>query len=272
MAFIFQNHIDWDPNNPHHPHKEDLDPNNPAQREFFIKGTDINLIQDLFINNFVLSDSGIIIGLIGAEFTIDSDKHGAAGGILYGGVATGRELFLVNNSTDFAGASGMIWSAIELNNKDVTIYARDTQFNIIRMQSVNASTKMFDITLKDKLLLRLEVNGVDDGDFTLYRDHGTNKKGTFRSSSLNGSYAYTLPNATGTLLTSAIKRQGTATFVSSGTVAVTFTTFGDADYKIVLTPDADENVYYSSKIATGFTINSSNGLSTANVDWIAIHD
>lgn len=62
--------------------------------------------------------------------------------------------------------------------------------------------------------------------------------------------------------------QGTAT-LSSGTAAITFAKGQpDASYQISLTGDASETFYYSSKAAAGFTINSSNGSSTADVDWM----
>lgn len=62
--------------------------------------------------------------------------------------------------------------------------------------------------------------------------------------------------------------KGTAT-LSSGTASITFDKQKhSADYQIQLTGDANETFYFSSKAATGFTINSSNGSSTANVDWV----
>lgn len=55
-----------------------------------------------------------------------------------------------------------------------------------------------------------------------------------------------------------------------GTATVTFPgylTEVDANYRIQLTGNAAENFYVTGKSATGFTINSSNGSSTAQVDW-----
>lgn len=61
--------------------------------------------------------------------------------------------------------------------------------------------------------------------------------------------------------------------LASGTASVTFT--GDeptTSYSILLAGDANETFYWASKATTGFTINSSNGTSTANVDWVIIRN
>ena len=61
--------------------------------------------------------------------------------------------------------------------------------------------------------------------------------------------------------------------LSSGTATVTFgTAEPDANYNIYLSGDANETFYWSSKATTGFTITSSNGSSTANVDWLIVGD
>jgi hypothetical protein len=61
--------------------------------------------------------------------------------------------------------------------------------------------------------------------------------------------------------------------LSSGTAAVSFSTNEpDANYNIYLSGDANETFYWASKAVGGFTINSSNGSSTANVDWVIIGD
>ena len=68
-------------------------------------------------------------------------------------------------------------------------------------------------------------------------------------------------------------RTGTETLVS-GTKAVTFTeTLPTTSYSITLSGDENETFRWASKAVTGFTINSSNGSSTSDVDWIVrIHD
>lgn len=56
--------------------------------------------------------------------------------------------------------------------------------------------------------------------------------------------------------------------LSSGTAAVTFSaTEKDTNYYVALTGDTAETFTWASKTTSGFTINSSNGSSTANVDW-----
>ena len=65
---------------------------------------------------------------------------------------------------------------------------------------------------------------------------------------------------------------GSAT-LSGGTAAVSFgTNEPDANYNIYLTGDAAEIFTWASKAVGGFTINSDNGASTANVDWLIIGD
>lgn len=64
-----------------------------------------------------------------------------------------------------------------------------------------------------------------------------------------------------------IRESGSET-LSSGTVSVTFgTAQADTSYQITLSWDANETLRWGSKATTGFTITSSNGSSTANVDW-----
>lgn len=59
--------------------------------------------------------------------------------------------------------------------------------------------------------------------------------------------------------------------LSSGTASVSFgTAEPDASYYIALSGSANETFYWASKGTGGFTINSSNGSSTATVDWIII--
>ena len=71
--------------------------------------------------------------------------------------------------------------------------------------------------------------------------------------------------------TSGHNLRGTATFATAATVAVTFgTAEPDANYYLVITGDTGETYSWSSKATTGFTITSSNGSSTAVVDWVLI--
>lgn len=63
---------------------------------------------------------------------------------------------------------------------------------------------------------------------------------------------------------------GSAT-LASGTATVTFTeNVPDTNFSILLGGNANETFYWSSKATTGFTINSSNGTSTATVDWTIV--
>jgi hypothetical protein len=57
-----------------------------------------------------------------------------------------------------------------------------------------------------------------------------------------------------------------------GQLVVVFAALGMADepddeYSISRTPHADENVYIAAKATTGFTLQSSDGSSTSQVDW-----
>ena len=64
---------------------------------------------------------------------------------------------------------------------------------------------------------------------------------------------------------------GTDAFSTAGTKAVTFSTAEvDTSYKIIITGNANETFYATSKLTTGFTLNSSNASSTASVDWIVV--
>ena len=68
-----------------------------------------------------------------------------------------------------------------------------------------------------------------------------------------------------------VNQRGTVT-LSAGSASVTLPiTAPDANYRIALGGDADERFYWSAKIAASFTINSSNGSSTAAVDWMISH-
>lgn len=69
---------------------------------------------------------------------------------------------------------------------------------------------------------------------------------------------------------STIMRAGTVA-LASGTASVTLSPAeADANYQILLSCDANETLRWSSKATGGFTITSSNGASTANVDWAVI--
>ena len=71
-----------------------------------------------------------------------------------------------------------------------------------------------------------------------------------------------------------VDRCGSAVLVA-GTKAVLFAALTspfnldepNTSYSISLSGNADENFYWSAKAMTGFTIHSSNGASTATVDW-----
>jgi hypothetical protein len=65
--------------------------------------------------------------------------------------------------------------------------------------------------------------------------------------------------------------RGSATFATAATVAVSFgTAEPDASYYVIVTGDVNETFWITSKATGGFTINSSNGSSTATVDWMLI--
>lgn len=64
---------------------------------------------------------------------------------------------------------------------------------------------------------------------------------------------------------------GTATFSTSGTKTVTFTlNEPDTNYRVVITGNASESFWVTSKATTGFTLNSSNSSSTATIEWIML--
>lgn len=66
---------------------------------------------------------------------------------------------------------------------------------------------------------------------------------------------------------------GTATFATSGTKTVTFgTAQADTSYYLGLSHNSDtgETIYVTSKLTTGFTLNSNNSSSTATVDWVLV--
>lgn len=60
---------------------------------------------------------------------------------------------------------------------------------------------------------------------------------------------------------------GEATLAAGVYPVVFANTEFDINYVINLSPNANENVWWSAKATTGFTINSSNGGSTAKVGW-----
>ena len=64
--------------------------------------------------------------------------------------------------------------------------------------------------------------------------------------------------------------RGTVLFAGAGTKAVTFAGARpepDASYYVAVSGDVNETFFVTNKLTTGFTINSSNAGSTANVDW-----
>ena len=72
------------------------------------------------------------------------------------------------------------------------------------------------------------------------------------------------------LLNKAIKLRGTET-LSSGTIAVSFgSNEPNNSYAVYLSGDTAETFTWASKAVGGFTINSSNGSSTAQVDWLVL--
>jgi len=71
--------------------------------------------------------------------------------------------------------------------------------------------------------------------------------------------------------TSANNLRGSVTFATAATAAVSFgTNEPNATYYVALSGSANETFWVTSKATTGFTINSSNGSSTATVDWLLI--
>ena len=71
--------------------------------------------------------------------------------------------------------------------------------------------------------------------------------------------------------TQANNLRGQVTFAGAATATVTFgTAEDDATYFIATSGDVNENFWATAKGTSGFTINSSNAASTANVDWILI--
>ena len=64
-------------------------------------------------------------------------------------------------------------------------------------------------------------------------------------------------------------QKGSATFASTSTVTVTLPVpLPDANYRVLVTPNTGEIIWVTGKSATGFTLNSSNSGSTAQVDWL----
>lgn len=81
-------------------------------------------------------------------------------------------------------------------------------------------------------------------------------------------------NGLSSTATEALNFKGSAT-LASGTKAVDFTDIGSSDepdavYAVLISSEVNETFWVTSKATTGFTINSSNGSSTATVDWILI--
>lgn len=65
-------------------------------------------------------------------------------------------------------------------------------------------------------------------------------------------------------------RSGTVTLVG-GTATVTLSPAeADAAYQVLLSSNANETMRWSAKTTGGFTVTSSNGASTATVDWVLI--
>ena len=66
---------------------------------------------------------------------------------------------------------------------------------------------------------------------------------------------------------------GTALFATAATHTVTFAAARaepDSSYQIIVSGDVNETFFVTSKLTTGFTLNSSNSSSTANVDWMIL--
>ena len=67
--------------------------------------------------------------------------------------------------------------------------------------------------------------------------------------------------------TAEIKEAGSVTLAGKTSAVTLAVAEADTSYQIMLSGDADENFFWTSKATTGFTINSSWSSSTANVDW-----
>jgi hypothetical protein len=101
---------------------------------------------------------------------------------------------------------------------------------------------------------------------------GLNFSGTTNLAKIgaNASFEYITGTPLGGSVPSNVKRSeiasGTAV-LAAGTVTVNITTEHDAAYRVNLTGDANETFRVSAKAVSSFTITSSNGASTANVDY-----
>jgi hypothetical protein len=65
--------------------------------------------------------------------------------------------------------------------------------------------------------------------------------------------------------------RGSTTFLGAGAVNVAFiANLPSTSYSITLGGNANETFWWSAKAVGGFTINSSNAVSVATVDWIVV--
>lgn len=65
-------------------------------------------------------------------------------------------------------------------------------------------------------------------------------------------------------------RSGTTSLSAGSAVVNLAPAEEDTAYQVILTPRVNETVYVSAKAAGSFTISSSNGASTASVDWVLL--
>lgn len=80
-----------------------------------------------------------------------------------------------------------------------------------------------------------------------------------------------VPGSAGELSQGEPSKTGTATFVDSDTVAVTFTTpyHTGMTYSVLTETRENETFWVTNKSVTGFTLNSNNAVSTATIGWMA---
>jgi hypothetical protein len=166
---------------------------------------------------------------------------------------------LVNNPNNLNVTSWAVAITPEINPD---IYTREG-FTVRAFESHPFTARAGSVGQGYRLLR--DTSGIELGSWTYRVTQGSSLKGASLAQPL---FLSAVAGLSGT--TTECKTLGGSKVLAAGTGAVTFSTAeDDANYRVQLTGNANETFYVAPGQTTGgFTINSSNGASTATVNWL----
>jgi len=182
--------------------------------------------------------------------------------ILVGGAGSGATTLSVSDCLITAPVS--LEGVIKGNNAAVTLQGNQFGSESILMNvSSKASLVMLGNTVESSasFYIRSNNSGADGLRYSLHDNIRMDGSSLYVSHFADEDGLVVWPNRTADRVT------GRATFASAATKAVSITTRENASYNVALSGGAKETFWVTSKTTSGFTLNSSNGASTATVDW-----